>query len=67
MPDRSVVLAIPSGLPGAVRFRMRVVREWREAMNPVSRALLVTDGVSLRSEERHPRRSGFELLGWLRA
>jgi hypothetical protein len=66
VPDRSVVLAIPASLPGAVRFRMRVVREWREAMNPVSRDLLVTDGVSLRPEGPRPRRPGFELLGWLR-
>jgi hypothetical protein len=67
VPDRSVVLALPAALPSAQRFRMRAVREWREAMNPVSRELLVTDGASLREVERRSRRSGLELLGWLRS
>ncbi|HXZ99969.1 MAG TPA: hypothetical protein VEK76_06425 [Candidatus Binatia bacterium] len=66
VPDRSLVLALPASLPSAGRFRMRVVREWREAMNPVSRDLLITDGSSLREVESRPRRHGFELLGWLR-
>jgi len=66
VPDRSEVLALPAGLPGAERFRMRVVRAWRESMNPVSRAVLVTDGTSLLELRRPPRRPGFELLGWLR-
>jgi hypothetical protein len=66
VPDRSEVLAVPAGLPGADRFRMRVVRAWREAMNPVSRGILVTDGASLSELEVTPRRAGFELLGWLR-
>jgi hypothetical protein len=66
LPDRSEVLAIPAGLPSAERFRMRVVRSWREAMNPVSRSILVTDGASLRELEAAPRKDGFELLGWLR-
>jgi len=67
VPDRSTVLAIPAALPGAIRFRMRAVREWREAMNPVSREVLVTDGTELRElERRTPKRGGFELLGWLR-
>jgi hypothetical protein len=66
LPDRSEVLAVPAGLPSADRFRIRVVRAWREAMNPVSRGILVTDGVSLRELEAAPRKDGFELLGWLR-
>jgi hypothetical protein len=45
---------------------MRAVRAWREAMNPVSRSILVTDGASLRELRAAPRRDGFELLGWLR-
>jgi len=61
------VLALPAGLPSAERFRMRVVRAWRESMNPVSRAVLVTDGTSLVELRRSPRRPGFELLGWLRS
>jgi hypothetical protein len=65
-PDRSEVLAIPAGLPSADRFRMRVVRAWRDAMNPVSRGILVTDGASLSELEAAPRKAGFELLGWLR-
>jgi hypothetical protein len=67
VPDRSMVLALPAHLPAAARFRMRVVREWREAMNPVSRELLITDGRSLREVPRHVRHSGPTLLGWLRA
>jgi hypothetical protein len=35
-------------------------------MNPVSRGILVTDGVCLRDLEAAPRKDGFELLGWLR-
>ena len=66
VPDRSEVLAVPAGSPGAARFRMRAVRAWREAMNPVSRGVLVTDGVSLSEVVVAPPRAGFELLGWLR-
>jgi hypothetical protein len=66
VPDRAEVLALPAGLPSADRFRMRVVRAWREAMNPVSPGVLVTDGASLVELPRPPRRTGFELLGWLR-
>jgi hypothetical protein len=66
LPDRSEVLAVPAGLPSADRFRMRVVRAWREALNPVSRGILVTDGASLRELETAPRKDRFELLGWLR-
>ena len=66
VPDRALVLALPAALPSAERFRMRAVREWREAMNPVSRHLLVTDGSSLREAGHRERRHGLELLGWLR-
>jgi hypothetical protein len=66
VPDRSVVLALPAALPGAERFPMRVLSAWREAMNPVSRDVLVTDGTSLRRVERHPELPRFEILGWLR-
>ena len=66
VPDRGEMLALPAGLPSADRFRMRVVRAWREAMNPVAREILITDGRSLREVERRPRRQAFELLGWLR-
>lgn len=66
VPDRSLVFALPARFPTAGRFRMRVVREWREAMNPVSRELLVTDGASLSEVPRPARRSRLELLGWLR-
>lgn len=64
VPDRSMLLAIPAGIPGAARFQMRVTRAWREAMNPVSHRVLITDGTGLRPLERgRPRR--WELLGWL--
>ena len=66
VPDRGEVLALPAGLASADRFRMRVVRSWREAMNPVSRDILVTDGSSLRELEGRPRRGGLQLLSWLR-
>lgn len=65
VPDRSTVLAIPAALPGAARFRLRVTREWREAMNPVSSGILVTDGSTLRELERRQRPPRWELLGWL--
>ena len=67
VPDRAEVLALPAALPSADRFRMRVVRAWRESLNPVSRGVLVSDGTSLRELERESRRRGFELLGWLRS
>ncbi len=60
-PDRSVVLALPAALPSARHFTMRAVREWREAMNPVSRDLYISDGSSLRAL---PRRRG-NLMPWL--
>jgi hypothetical protein len=46
---------------------MRVLRAWREAPNPVSPGILVTDGASLAEQGRVTRRHGFELLGWLRS
>ena len=64
-PDRSVVLALPASLPSAERFERRVVHEWRNAMNPCSRELLVTDGRSLRSLSRKTRLSGPAVLPWL--
>ena len=67
VPDRAEVLALPAGLPTADRFRMRVLRAWREAPNPVSPGILVTDGASLAEQGRVTRRHGFELLGWLRS
>ena len=66
VPDRAEVLALPARLPAADRFRMRVLRAWREAPNPVSHGVLVTDGASLVEVARSTRRHGFELLGWLR-
>lgn len=66
VPDRAEMLALPAGSPSADRFRKRVVRAWREAMNPVSREILVTEGRSLREVDPRPRRQAFELLGWLR-
>lgn len=64
-PDRGLVLAIAVNAAGAGRFPRRVLREFREALNPVSRDVLVTDGSNLemltRAERRRP-----QLLGWLR-
>ena len=65
VPDRGVVLALPAGLPTAERFERRVNREWRDAMNPCSRELLVTDGKSLRALSRRKRLSGPVVLPWL--
>ena len=66
VPDRSVLLALPAALPSADRFSMRVLRAWREAMNPLSRDILVSNGTTLRKLERPGERPRFELLGWLR-
>lgn len=49
IPDRGVVLALPARLPAAARFDRRVTQEWRDAMNPCSRAVLETDGSELRA------------------
>lgn len=65
VPDRGVVLALPAALPTAERFERRVTREWRDAMNPCSRELLVTDGRSLRATSRRKRLSGPVVLPWL--
>lgn len=65
VPDRSVVLALPAALPSAERFARRVNREWRDAMNPCSRELLITDGRSLREVSRKTRLSGPVVLPWL--
>jgi uncharacterized protein YtpQ (UPF0354 family) len=65
VPDRGVVLALAAALPSAERFERRVNREWRDAMNPCSRALLVTDGHSLRAVSRKTRLSGPVVLPWL--
>ncbi|HEY5389243.1 MAG TPA: hypothetical protein VIJ83_01715, partial [Solirubrobacteraceae bacterium] len=65
VPDRGVVLALPAALPTAERFERRVTREWRDAMNPCSRELLITDGRSLRAASRRKRLSGPAVLPWL--
>jgi hypothetical protein len=65
VPDRSVVLALPAALPSAERFPRRVNREWRDAMNPCSREVLLTDGQSLRAVSRRTRLSGPVVLPWL--
>ena len=54
VPDRAEVLALPAGLPTADRFRMRVLRAWREAPNPVSHGILVTDGARWSSWDAWP-------------
>ena len=65
VPDRGVVLALPASLPSADRFQRRVVREWREAMNPCSREVLLTDGHRLRAMSHRSRISGSVVLPWL--
>lgn len=65
VPDRGVVLALPAALPSAERFERRALREWREALNPCSRELLLTDGRSLRSMSRRSKVSGPVVLPWL--
>jgi hypothetical protein len=65
LPDRGVVLALPASLPSADRFQRRVVREWRETMNPCSRELLITDGQGLRAVSRRSRTSAPVVLPWL--
>jgi hypothetical protein len=65
VPDRGVVLAIAARLPGADRFGRRVLREWREAMHPCSRDLLISDGVSLRAVPRRGGRAGSVVMPWL--
>jgi hypothetical protein len=65
VPDRGLALAIPVALPGAERFARRVLREYREAMNPCSREVLRTDGRSLQTVTRHQPRAGGLVLPWL--
>ena len=65
VPDRGAVLALPASLPSAERFQRRVLKEWREAMNPCSREVLVTDGERLRAASRRSRISGPVVLPWL--
>ena len=65
VPDRGAVLALPAALPSADRFQRRVLKEWREAMNPCSREVLVTNGQRLRAVSRRSRTSGPVVLPWL--
>lgn len=64
VPDRGVVLALPSRLPSASVFDRRVTREWREAMNPCSHEILETDGVELRRRDPGNGRRAW-VLPWL--
>jgi hypothetical protein len=66
-PDRSVVLAIPAGAATEEGFRRRVLAGYREAMNPVSRAVLVTDGTRLEEYRPTTARQRLGLMGWLRS
>jgi hypothetical protein len=66
-PDRSVVLAIPARSPAVEGFRRRVLRSWREALNPVSRTVLVTDGARLEESRPAEQRTRLGLLDWLRS
>ncbi|HXA27728.1 MAG TPA: hypothetical protein VN193_03185 [Candidatus Angelobacter sp.] len=66
VPDRALVLAIPASSPGADRFARRVQQAYRDAMTPVSRDVLVTDGSNLRTLPRADRkRRGPTLMAWL--
>ncbi len=65
VPDRAAVLALPASLPSSDRFQRRVLKEWREAMNPCSREVLITDGHRLRAVSRRSRTSGPVVLPWL--
>lgn len=65
VPDRGVLLALPAALPSADRFGRRVLREWREAMNPCSHEVLETDGARLRSAGRRGIRPGTWVMPWL--
>jgi len=65
VPDRGAVLALPASLPSADRFQRRVLKEWREAMNPCSREVLITDGRQLSAVSRRSRTSGPVVLPWL--
>jgi hypothetical protein len=65
VPDRSVVLAQAAGdAEQATRFRHRVVRTYRETLNPCATAVLITDGEQLRElpPERRPSTSLLDRL-----
>ncbi len=64
-PDRGVVLAIPAAQPQADRFARRVLREWREAMNPCSHQVVVTDGSNLRAAPQRVPRGSAAVMPWL--
>lgn len=63
VPDRGLALVVPATSPGAERFAQRVLREWREAMNPCSREVVRSDGRGLNMVAR-PRRPT-PLMPWL--
>jgi hypothetical protein len=66
VPDRALLLAVPAAAPGAERFQRRVQQAFRDAMTPVSREVLVTDGSNLRVQPREDRkRRGPTLMAWL--
>jgi len=65
VPDRGVLLALPSALPSAERFQRRVMREWREGMNPCSHQVLETDGERVRTAARRGTRAGAWVMPWL--
>lgn len=63
VPDRGLALVMPASLPAAEDFGRRVLHEWREAMNPLSREVLRCDGSTLGSVDRGRRTPS--LLPWL--
>lgn len=63
VPDRGVALVMPALLPTAADFPRRVLHEWRESMNPLSREVLRSDGSSVQAVERGRRAPS--LLPWL--
>ena len=65
VPDRGVVLALPTAMPAAAVFGRRVLREWRDAMNPCSRQLLESDGRRLRAAAQRGSRAGAWVMPWL--
>jgi hypothetical protein len=66
VPDRALLLAVAADAPGAERFAQRVQQAFRDAMTPVSRDVLATDGSNLRVVPRSERkRRGPALMAWL--
>lgn len=63
LPDRGVALVVPASLPSAESFGRRVLHEWRESMNPLSREVLRSDGSTMRALD-HTRKVT-SLLPWL--